>query len=191
MIVLTLLQNIENLYQLTQKIDSLSGSFWKCFSFRRNRKVNFQHIKWMKDMEMKYIKSNKIIENVCKEFNEPIRTEIYRDFLMVDFDHKVASCLHAKVGSTTWSNYFYEILPSDIREKLQQKFGNRLFKQEIIRPYFRLHSEVMSNTTSDAISIRQVTKVLEKHKMLTFSFVHEIASYVYQTSSIDLHSIQN
>ena len=87
---------------------------------------------WMRRMEMKYHKTNEMVYKICKEYKEPVRSEIYRDFLMADFNHKLASCLHAKVGSTTWSNHFNAISPNDTKNELEHKFGKRLFKYDVI-----------------------------------------------------------
>ena len=88
-------------------------------------------------------KTNEMVYKICQAFNEPVRCEIYLDFLMADFNHILSSCLHAKVGSTTWSNHFNAISPNDTKNELEHKFGKRLFKQEIIRPHYRLPNDVM------------------------------------------------
>ena len=126
---------------------------------------------WMKRMETKYLKTNKMVEKVCMEFNEPIRTEIQQDSFMVDIDHKVASCLHAKVGSTTWSNHFYMMLPNQTRNELEKRFGKSLFKQEIIRPYYRISKTIISDSTDDLIQTSELRKLFKKKRVLTFSFV--------------------
>ena len=163
MILLVLLKNKENL-QLSSLQFHSSNSLW------------------MRSMEMKYHKTNEMVYKICREYNEPVRSEIYRDFLMADLNHKLASCLHAKVGSTTWSNYFYAILPNETKNELEHKFGNaskRLFKQDIIRPHYRLPNDIITNVTinqltgvtDDLISIKELEKLLKTKNVLTFSFV--------------------
>jgi len=136
-----------------------------------NKNKQLPKIPRMKEMEMKYLKSNEMISKACTETQEPNRTLINRDFMNVDFHHKLAACLHDKVGSTTLSNYFYALLPNQTRIELEKRFGKRLFKQEIIKPYFRLPKGSFFNMTDDLISIQQINEVLEKRQILTFSFV--------------------
>ena len=139
--------------------------------FLLNKNKQSSQIPWMKKMEMKYLKSNEMIAKACAESQKPILTLIYREFMNVDFHHKLAACLHAKVGSTTLTNYFYLLLPNQTRIELEKKFGKTLFKQEIIKPYFQLPNGSFFNSTDDLISIQQIQEILEMRKILSLSFV--------------------
>ena len=170
-LVLVVIKIISFLKHFTHCCDDLQLSSRKILLRFTKEKNNSQRANWMKRMEEKYLKTNEMVEKVCMEFNNQGRTEIQRDSLMVDFDHKIASCLNAKVGSTTWSNYFYMMLPNYTRKGLEKKFGNTLFKQEIIRPYYKLPSNIIASLADNLIRLRQLKNIFKRKRVLLFSFV--------------------
>ena len=68
--------------------------------------------RWMNEKEKKYKKDRERIKEICQKYNVTSRTQIDRDFLFVDRNHKMALCLNAKVGSTTWVTHLKDLIPT-------------------------------------------------------------------------------
>ena len=76
---------------------------------------------WMAKKEEYFKKDRERIQKICQRYNITKRKLIDKEILIVDRDHRIASCLNAKVGTTTWKNLFKELMPSNIRENLTRK----------------------------------------------------------------------
>ena len=89
----------------------------------KSTKVNQQ--KWMRDMELRYLKENQRIKKICKEFNKQAKTIDLRFLkgLWSDSHHGIKACLNPKAGSTTWKFHLYNLLPAEKKRMLEKKFG--------------------------------------------------------------------
>ena len=81
---------------------------------------------WMLEMEQKYYNENERINIVCKKYNrtpEKLDSQ-WLKMLWKDIHHKIVGCLNAKVGSSTWRYYLYNLLPKEKRNALEKRYGS-------------------------------------------------------------------
>ena len=80
----------------------------------------------MLEMEQKYYNENERINIVCKNYNrtpEKLDSQ-WLKMLWKDMRHKIVGCLNAKVGSSTWRYYLYNLLPEYKRRALKKRYGS-------------------------------------------------------------------
>ena len=83
---------------------------------------------WLFEMEQKYYKENERIKSICKNLDikpKKIKSGWLTMYgpVWTDTRHKIVGCLNAKVGSSTWRYYLYNLLPEDIRRALEKRYG--------------------------------------------------------------------
>ena len=87
---------------------------------------------WMKEMEEKYKKINRKINEVCQMYTtqnnltynaktitinqKKISQQKYKQTWMLDINHRMAFCKNSKVGTTTWIYHYYQLL-TDIEQQ--------------------------------------------------------------------------
>ena len=73
---------------------------------------------WMNEKEKNYQKDKERIQQICKKYNVKSRKLLSSGFIHVDRNHKIAVCYHNKAGSSTWKYHLRDLLPSEIKEKM-------------------------------------------------------------------------
>lgn len=120
---------------------------------------------WMKNMAMKYKKVNENIHYVCKKYHIQPKSKMLRDNLLVDQKHRLATCWHAKVGSSQLIEIYKRLLPLNKRETLKNVYEDRY---EIER-YFRVPWS--EGGRPEKVQTINVKKYIKSSKITAFSLV--------------------
>ena len=150
--------------------------------------VKSRNEEWMKRMEMRYAATNDRIKDVCRRYrqlfgiNRSSETLNYHRWdaggFILDEEHKLGYCENPKVGSSTWINLLYWLIPEKKRNEIEkvwetEKNGNMLNIAQCKRTF--LWTE-FKNKTSICLKMNAENKVekLLSHinqNMFTFTFV--------------------
>ena len=138
-------------------------------SLESNLEASSKKIKdWMKTMEIRYSKTIKHIEDVCRKYNIGKPETFKFDEYMIDVKHQLAYCANAKVGSTTWINHFNSLLPVHERPF---KYGTSEidnYTRNWIRTKFLVWSLYSAKKNKQAQVFSDLVKT---HNMTVFTFV--------------------
>ena len=130
---------------------------------------------WMVEKENYFRQDKERIQNICKRYNVTRRKLVDEKVVFVDRSHRIATCIIAKVGSTTWKFLFKDMLPSKIREKLTKPLGKDLgiHKQwaMAIKQYYTINQTSVSGRVSNQVAPYLINNFLRSNQILTFSFV--------------------
>ena len=77
---------------------------------------------WMNEKEQNYQKDKERIQQMCKKYNITSKKLIENRWIMVDQNHRIAVCSHAKVGLSTWTYHFRDLW----QQKFSATFQNKL-----------------------------------------------------------------
>ena len=157
----------------------------------QNKFVSSNSDIWIENMERKYREANKRIQKVCQryrkrygetfdeynkthQFMTPVKNGFYTN-IMFDENHKLAYCRHAKVGSSTWINYFLKLSPHIAEESLKIKDllkMNKLMNMTSTKfqlPFKSITQRILNNTNhSFPISLNEF---MNMQNIMSFSFV--------------------
>ena len=78
---------------------------------------------WMNEKEQNYQKDKEIIQQMCKKCNITSKKLIENRWIKVDRNHRIAVCSHAKVGLSTWTYHFRDLLPAKIFSNLSKQIN--------------------------------------------------------------------
>ena len=99
---------------------------------------------WLFEMEQKYYKENERIKSICKNLDikpKKIKSGWLTMYgpVWTDTRHKIVGCLNAKVGSSTWRYYLYNLLPEYKRRALKKRYGSGFhgyYRFALIRTFY-------------------------------------------------------
>ena len=131
---------------------------------------------WMNEKEKKYKKDRERIQEICKKYNVTTRKQIDKRLLLVDRNHKMAFCLHAKVGSSTLKTHLKNLIPTKIQEKLIKESGMTLYEihqplSKAFRKYYIITQNDVFGGSRDKIPPYLMNDFIMSNKILTASFV--------------------
>ena len=131
---------------------------------------------WMNEQEMKYKKYREHINEICKKYKVTRSTRIDKEFLFVDRNHKMALCLNAKVGSTTWVTHLTHLLPTKTRKKLVQQSGMKFHGihglwSNALKNYYIITQNDFSGGSRKQIPPHLINNFLKSNEILSVSFV--------------------
>ena len=91
---------------------------------------------WLVKMKDKYRKINERIQEVCQKLKNITEKAnalpvIQPHNFWVDEKHNLTYCMQPKVGSTTWKELFYSLMPSNEKKRLRRKQGSLLTHRDI------------------------------------------------------------
>ena len=128
-------------------------------------------VKWMKQMEEKYRKTNERIHNVCAKYryNKSYvpRLQYYLPH-MIDSRHNLGYCPQRKVGTSTMSKHFLQLMPQKIRPKTDSYWNNAMleyFKVPIDYDQFRHHKHISRDIKNWFLNF------VRQRKVMLFSFI--------------------
>lgn len=157
--------------RIPSKSNSSNKVVPKTVDLKNDKEQNLQ--KWLNQMEKKYSKIKKRIKRVCERYHIQKRDRIRKHSFIVDHKYRMALCLHPKAGTTTWKQYFFELLPNKRKNSLAKsydfKFGKWNWGYEKYWQF--LNNLTSSNNNSVMIALNKVNKYLHDDKILMFSFV--------------------
>ena len=156
-----------------------------CYSESQSNKTTSSYSKddlkeWLKMKEKKYAEVNKYIRKVCRKYHEPERMMHLRSTFMLDTKHKLSSCLHKKVGSTTWMYHFFNLLPNETKQEITKQYGKSLGWRmyDVIPKYYEIshrdipqHKSLLTPKMFDIMLTKQFKKFVKNKKIFLFSFI--------------------
>ena len=131
---------------------------------------------WMNEKEKKYKKDRERIQEICKKYNITSRKKIDKGFLLVDRNHKMAFCWHAKVGSSTLNTHLKHLIPTKIQEKLIKQSGMTPYEidqplSKKFRNYYIISENDVLGGSRGKIPPYLINNFIISNNILTASFV--------------------
>ena len=131
---------------------------------------------WMNEKEKKYKKDRERIQEICKKYNITSKNKIDKGFLLVDRNHKMAFCWHAKVGSSTLNTHLKHLIPTKIQEKLIKQLGMTPYEidqplSKKFRNYYIISENDVLGGSRDKIPPYLLNNFITSNNILTASFV--------------------
>ena len=166
-------------FQITGNLNYSSARDWMEDMEATYKKLKARN--WMEEMEEKFEKINEKIHQVCKKVgfkSKPIPANEgnriiwkHQSPLLLDTNHRLGYCGHAKVGSTTWMTYFEKLMnPSQRKEYVEQDLPIHRNIKSIFNSFDSITNSTIPNLKVSSF-VSELNIFLAKNRMLTFSFV--------------------
>ena len=129
---------------------------------------------WMDEMEKRYSKLSKNIEDVCHKYNKSNATYVNGKRYLVDTYFKWAYCPMGKVGTSTWADHFKKMMTAKERpDRFNETFAKDKWRITQLKPFFEIPDSLKerNNINEETTTKKAFIEFLKDNSLFTFSFI--------------------